>query len=83
MQNARIHVAPPGIRTEAEKYRQSLLAKFPGEIVMVRAESEGLRFAGFHKVDGVGKWIRDTDTCRIPLSDVLPSVEGGSEENST
>jgi hypothetical protein len=74
---------PPGIRTEAEKYRQSLLAKFPGEIVMVRAESEGLRFAGFHKVDGVGKWVRDTSTCRIPLGAVLPTGEGGSEEIST
>jgi hypothetical protein len=74
---------PPGIRTEAEKYRQSLLAKFPGEIVMVRAESDGLRFAGFHKVDGVEKWIRDVDTCRIPLSAVLPSGEEGSEENSS
>jgi hypothetical protein len=73
---------PPGIRKEAEKFRQTLLAKFPGEIVMVRAESEGLRFAGFHKVDGVGKWIRDSVTCGIPLSAVLPpveeSVEGGS-----
>ncbi len=73
---------PPGIRKEAEKFRQTLLAKFPGEIVMVRAESEGLRFTGFHKVDCVGKWIRDSVTCGIPLSAVLPpveeSVEGGS-----
>jgi hypothetical protein len=65
---------PPGIRTEAEKYRQTLLSKFPGEIVMVRAESEGLQFAGFHKKDGEGKWIRDTDTCKIPLSAVLPDA---------
>jgi len=54
---------PPGIRTEAEKYRQTLLSKFPGEIVMVRAESEGLHFAGFHKRDGEGKWIRVDETC--------------------
>lgn len=65
---------PPGIRTEAEKYRQTLLSKFPGEIVMVRAESEGLQFAGLHKKDGEGKWIRDTDTCKIPLSAVLPDA---------
>jgi hypothetical protein len=73
---------PPGIRKEAEKYRQTLLAKFPGEIVMVRAESDGLCFAGFHKVDGVGKWIRDSDTCRIPLSAVLPVVEDSAGEGS-
>jgi len=74
---------PPGIRKEAEKYRQLLLAKFPGEIVMVRAESEGLRFAGFHKVDGVGKWIRDPDTCGIPLSAILPAGEEGTESDSS
>ena len=73
---------PPGIRKEAEKFRQTLLAKFPGEIVMVRAESEGLRFAGFHKVDGVGKWIRDNETCGIPLSAVLPPVEESAESGS-
>jgi hypothetical protein len=73
---------PPGIRKEAEKYRQTLLAKFPGEIVMVRAESEGLRFAGFHKRDGEGKWIRDTDTSPIPLSAVLPVVEESAESGS-
>jgi hypothetical protein len=73
---------PPGIRKEAEKYRQTLLAKFPGEIVMVRAESDGLCFAGFHKVDGVGKWIRDSDTCKIPLSAVLPVVEDSAGEGS-
>ena len=73
---------PPGIRKEAEKYRQTLLTKFPGEIVMVRAESEGLRFAGFHKRDGEGKWIRDTDTSPIPLSAVLPAVEDGVESGS-
>jgi hypothetical protein len=74
---------PPGIRKEAEKYRQTLLSKFPGEIVMVRAESEGLRFAGFHKKDGEGKWIRDPDTCKIPLSAVLPEEEDNTEPMSS
>ena len=77
---------PPGIRTEAEKYRQTLLSKFPNEIVMVRAESEGLHFAGFHKRDGEGKWIRVDETCKIPLSAVLPEgtdgVAGGSQAMS-
>jgi hypothetical protein len=49
---------------------------------MVRAESEGLRFAGFHKRDGEGKWIRVTDTCGIPLSAVLPLVEESTEGGS-
>jgi hypothetical protein len=73
---------PPGIRTEAEKYRQTLLAKFPGEIVMVRAESEGLHFAGFHKRDGEGKWIRVDETCKIPLSAVLPEGTDGAAGGS-
>jgi hypothetical protein len=74
---------PPGIRKEAEKYRQTLLSKFPGEIVMVRAESNGLCFAGFHKVDGGGKWIRDTETSKIPVSAVLPSGGEGAGHGSS
>jgi hypothetical protein len=50
---------PPGIRKEAEKVRKNALDRFPGKLVMVRAESEGQQFAVFHKCDGDPKWIRD------------------------
>ena len=44
----------------------------PGKIVMVRSV--------FHKLDSVGKWIRNTDTGKIPLSAVLPIVEESAEK---
>jgi hypothetical protein len=63
---------PLGIRKEAELCRKTVLEKFPGELVMIRAEAEGLRFAAFHKKDGEGKWIRCPETYKIPFSAVLP-----------
>ncbi len=70
---------PPGIRKEAEKCRKSLLERFPGELVMVRAESEGLRFAAFHKRDGEGKWLRIDETFPIPISAVIPEGSESTE----
>ncbi len=74
---------PPGIRKEAEKYRKSLLERFPGELVMVRAESEGLRFAAFHKRDGEGKWTRIEETFPIPISAVLPEGSESADSQSS
>jgi hypothetical protein len=71
---------PLGIRKEAEKCRKSALEQFPGEIVMVRAESEGLQFAVFHKKDGDRKWVRSPTSYPIPVSAVMPDQGGGVEE---
>jgi len=68
-----------GIRKEAEKCRKSALEQFPGEIVMVRAESEGLQFAIFHKRDGDRKWVRSPTTYPIPVSAVMPEQGDGDE----
>jgi hypothetical protein len=57
---------PPGIRKEAEKVRKTALEKFPGKLVMVRAESDGQQFVVFHKCDGDPKWVRDSETFPIP-----------------
>jgi hypothetical protein len=62
---------PLGIRKEAEACRKVVLEKYPGELVMIRAEAEGLRFVAFHKKDGEGKWVRCPETYRIPFSAVL------------
>jgi hypothetical protein len=70
---------PFGIRKEAEICRKTVLEKYPGEIVMIRAEAEGLRFAAFHKRDGEGKWTRCPETYRIPFSSVLPEGAEGAE----
>jgi hypothetical protein len=70
---------PFGIRKEAEKVRNIALELFPGEIVMVRAESDGQKFAVFHKKDGEKKWIRSSDTYPIPVSAVLPEQGGGPD----
>ncbi len=69
---------PLGIRKEAEKCRKS--ARFPGEIVMVRAESDGLQFAIFHKKDGDRKWVRSPTSYPIPVSAVMPEQGDGAEE---
>ena len=70
---------PLGIRKEADKCRNLAKEKFPGEIVMIRAESDGLQFAVFHKKDGDVKWIRSPDSYPIPVSAVLPDNGGGVE----
>ncbi len=70
---------PYGIRKEAEKIRKSALEKFPGEIVMVRAESDTQSFAIFHRRYGEGKWERCPENVPIPLSSVLPEREAGAE----
>jgi hypothetical protein len=70
---------PLGIRKEADKCRNLAKEKFPGEIVMIRAESDGLQFAVFHKKDGDVKWIRSHDSYPIPVSAVLPDNGGGVE----
>lgn len=70
---------PLGIRKEAEICRKTVLEKYPGEIVMIRAEAEGLRFVAFHKKDGEGKWIRCPETYKIPFSSVLPEEAEGAE----
>jgi hypothetical protein len=62
---------PLGIRKEAEACRKVVLEKYPDELVMIRAEAEGLRFVAFHKKDGEGKWVRCPETYRIPFSAVL------------
>jgi len=70
---------PFGIRKEAEKCRQKLLEIYPDELVMVRAELEGLKFVALHKKDGEGKWIRHSETFKIPYSAALPeNGNGGS-----
>jgi len=71
---------PLGIRKEAEKCRKSALEQFPGELVMVRAESEGLQFAIFHKKDGDRKWVRSPISYPIPVSAVMPEQGDGTEE---
>jgi hypothetical protein len=70
---------PLGIRKEAEICRKTVLEKYPGEIVMIRAEAEGLRFVAFHKKDGEGKWTRCPETYKIPFSSVLPEEAEGAE----
>jgi hypothetical protein len=70
---------PPGIRKEAEKVRKTALEKFPGKLVMIRAESDGQQFAVFHKCDGDPKWIRDSETFPIPVSAVLPEQDESME----
>jgi hypothetical protein len=70
---------PNGFRKEAEKVRKAALEQFPGEIVMVRAESDTHTFAIFHKKDGEGKWVRCPENVPIPLSSVLPEKEVGAE----
>jgi hypothetical protein len=47
---------------------------------MVRAESEGLQFAVFHKKDGDRKWVRSPTSYPIPVSAVMPDQGGGVEE---
>ncbi len=74
---------PPGIRKEAEKCRKSLLERFPGELVMVRAESEGLCFAAFHKKDGEGKWTRIDETFQIPIRAVIPEGSESADSQSS
>ncbi len=71
---------PLGIRKEAEKCRKSTLEQFPGEIVMVRAESEGLQFAIFHKKDGDRKWVCSPTSYPIPVSAVMPQQGDSAEE---
>jgi hypothetical protein len=71
---------PLGIRKEAEKCRKSALEQFPGEIVMVRAESDDLQFAIFLKKDGDRKWVRSPISYPIPVSAVLPEQGDGAEE---
>jgi hypothetical protein len=66
---------PTGIRKEAEKCRKAALEMFPGKLVMIRAQSEGQKFAVFHKNDGDPKWVRATDSFPIPLSSVLPEQD--------
>jgi hypothetical protein len=66
---------PTGIRKEAEKCRKAALEMFPGKLIMIRAESEGQKFAVFHKNDGDPKWVRATDSFPIPLSSVLPEQD--------
>ncbi len=70
---------PYSIRKEANKVRKAALEQFPGEIVMVRAESDTHAFAIFHKKDGEGKWVRSPENIPIPLSSVLPVKEVGAE----
>jgi len=70
---------PPGIRKEAEKVRKTALEKFPGKLVMVRAESDGQQFVVFHKCDGDPKWVRDSETFPIPVSAVLPEQDESME----
>jgi len=71
---------PIGIRKEAEKCRQKLLEQYPEELVMVRAESEGLKFVAFHKKDGEMKWTKHSETFRIPYAAALPDGGDGGDE---
>jgi len=70
---------PIGIRKAADNCRKDLLALYPGEIVMVRAESEGSKFVAFHKVDGDPKWTRHPETFAIPVSAVLSDKDGATQ----
>jgi len=53
---------------------------YPDEIVMVRVDTEKLRFNVFHKPDGGPKWLAGAEWMAIP-SNILTGGdgEGGAE----
>lgn len=69
---------PKGIRQEQQKFHASLLQNYPGEMVMVRVDTDRLRFNAFHKYDGAKDWISCSETREILPGALSAEPVGGA-----
>ena len=73
---------PYNIRVAQKNFLDSIKMNYPEEIVMVRVDTEKLRFNVFHKADGGPKWLTGSDWADIPHNiltvEVVKSGGGGA-----
>jgi hypothetical protein len=68
---------PQPVRDAQKKFLESLKPSYPDQIVVVRVDTQKLRFNAFHKVDGAPEWIRCAESRGIPFN-IMREVAGGS-----
>ena len=61
---------PKNIRIAQSVFHDEIKKRYPGQITMVRTDTERLRFIAFHKEDGGPRWIPCMEVREIPL-DIL------------
>ena len=78
---------PKNVRNAQFAFHEEIKVMYPGELTMVRTDTDRLRFVAFHKEDGGPKWIPCKEWRGIPwgiLRDSNPNVEGATRaERST
>jgi hypothetical protein len=71
---------PKPVRIAQKKFLDSVRGSYPDEIVMVRVDTEKLRFNVFHKPDGGPKWLAGAEWMAIPFNILTGGDgEGGAE----
>jgi hypothetical protein len=64
---------PTPIRSEMTAFRNAMLARYPGWLIMSRPDRFTLELVAYKKMDGDAKWQKCQETHPIPLNIMLPT----------